>query len=103
MLDNLPAELRRDASPAFCTCSSCEPLMSAVERKQHQAVSKAWNAARRNWCASSGYGLAELLVAEHGRRAPSKRRPGTNPTNRAATADPGKASSTNEGEPHDNL
>ncbi len=79
MLALLPAELRADASPEFCTCRVCNPLMGPVEREQHETAAREWNAARKSWCNAHGFGLAELLVAEHGRGAPSKRRNATDP------------------------
>ncbi len=67
LLDNLPAELRSDASPEFCCCRSCQPSMTEGERAQHEAAAKIWNAARRTWCVVNGYSLLELLRAEHRR------------------------------------
>lgn len=94
LLDNLPPELSLARSPERCTCRPCEPAMSGAQRAQHQAVARAWNQARKAWCKANGYGLAELLIAEHGRRAPSKRRPTS--TTRPAPAGPGNRT-TKEG------
>ena len=74
LLEALPAGLRREASPEGCWCRYCEPVLTDVERAARVATERKWHAARKAWCAANGYRLLDLLRAERGRAAPSKRK-----------------------------
>jgi len=89
LLDGLPPALCLDASPERCTCSFCEPTLTALEREQHQEIEREWNAARKSWCNAHGVTtfelmLAERMRAERTRSAPSKAQEPPDGTRRAA-------------------
>jgi hypothetical protein len=64
VLEALPPELRRDASPLRCICSHCAPRLTEVQRAAHERVERDWIATRIAWCESHGYPVLDLIRAD---------------------------------------
>ena len=64
VLEALPPELRREASPVRCVCTHCAPNMTDTQRAAHERVKQDWRATRVAWCDAHGYLLVDLLQAE---------------------------------------
>ena len=62
ILQELPPQFHRSASPERCFCSYCAPGFS--DRVVAECAIEAWRQARLAWCEAHGYSPLDLLRAE---------------------------------------
>ena len=64
ILEELPPQLQRSASPERCLCSGCYPGLLGSDRLAAECAMEAWRQARLAWCAEHGVSFLDLIQAE---------------------------------------